>query len=137
MPQIVGLLALLVFAEVMQLSAGEGLEQFMKQLLRLKVELIEVIDARTGKEQWMIKVGGRFESSPICVNGVIYCMDNKGNVITFAAGPKAPKKWDTMPLGEPSRATPAVSDGRMYLRTESHLISIGGKIDGNEAKGSR
>jgi hypothetical protein len=31
------------------------------------------------------------------------------------------------PLGEPTRATPAVADGRMYLRTYSHLISVGGK----------
>jgi outer membrane protein assembly factor BamB len=28
-------------------------------------------------------------------------------------------------LNEPTHATPAVSGGRMYLRTLSHLISIG------------
>ncbi len=30
-------------------------------------------------------------------------------------------------LGEKSHATPAVADGRMYLRTFSHLICIGGE----------
>jgi outer membrane protein assembly factor BamB len=30
-------------------------------------------------------------------------------------------------LGEPSYATPAISDGTMYLRTFSHLFSLGGK----------
>jgi hypothetical protein len=30
-------------------------------------------------------------------------------------------------LGEMTYATPAIADGRMYLRTYSHLISIGGK----------
>ena len=30
-------------------------------------------------------------------------------------------------LGEPSRSTPAIAGGRMYLRTQSHLVSIGGK----------
>ena len=29
-------------------------------------------------------------------------------------------------LGHPSRATPAVSDGTMYIRTYSHLFSLGG-----------
>ena len=32
-----------------------------------------------------------------------------------------------VPLGELSYATPAVSDGVMYLRTHSHLYSLGGK----------
>jgi hypothetical protein len=30
-------------------------------------------------------------------------------------------------LGERSNSTPAVADGVMYLRTASHLMSLGGK----------
>jgi len=30
-------------------------------------------------------------------------------------------------LGEMCRATPAIAGGRMYVRTASHLMSIGGK----------
>ena len=30
-------------------------------------------------------------------------------------------------LEEPSQATPVVADGVMYLRTYSHLMSLGGK----------
>ncbi len=33
----------------------------------------------------------------------------------------------TNPLGEDSHSTPAVSNGVMYLRTYTHLISVGGK----------
>jgi len=29
-------------------------------------------------------------------------------------------------LGEPTRSTPAVAGGRMYLRTYSQLFSVGG-----------
>jgi hypothetical protein len=32
-----------------------------------------------------------------------------------------------VPLGEPSHATPAVAGGVTYLRTLSHLFSLGGK----------
>ena len=42
------------------------------------------------------------------------------------AAEKQFRKLGRNPLGEPSRATPAVSGGKMYLRTFSHLISIGG-----------
>ncbi|MCH8148405.1 MAG: PQQ-binding-like beta-propeller repeat protein, partial [Planctomycetes bacterium] len=31
------------------------------------------------------------------------------------------------PLGDPSRATPAVSGGTLFVRTYSHLYSIGGE----------
>ncbi len=31
------------------------------------------------------------------------------------------------PLGETSHTAPAVAGGRMYLRTYSHLFSVGGK----------
>jgi hypothetical protein len=31
------------------------------------------------------------------------------------------------PLGEESRSTPSIAGGRLYLRTYSHLISLGGK----------
>jgi outer membrane protein assembly factor BamB len=31
------------------------------------------------------------------------------------------------PLKEGSQATPAIAGGKMYLRTLSHLISLGGK----------
>ena len=31
------------------------------------------------------------------------------------------------PLGELCYTTPAVANGRMYIRTHSHLISLGGK----------
>jgi hypothetical protein len=32
-----------------------------------------------------------------------------------------------MPLGEPSFSTPAIAGGVMYLRTATHLVSVGGK----------
>jgi len=36
-----------------------------------------------------------------------------------------------VPLGEPSFATPAVAGGVMYFRTETRLLSLGGKKKDN------
>ena len=45
------------------------------------------------------------------------------DVITVERGVIGPR--GSIPLGEECRSTPAVSDGRMFLRTYSHLISVG------------
>ena len=83
------------------------------------------IRAATGQEVWREKVGGQFYGSPVCVNGRLYCISTKGEVVVLAAADKY-ELLARNPLGEPSQATPAVSGGRMYLRTYSHLISVGG-----------
>jgi outer membrane protein assembly factor BamB len=84
------------------------------------------IDAATGKIHWTERTGAEFSGSPVRVNDYIYCIDEKGIVWVFAAHTEYQliAKND---LGEASRSTPAVAGGRMYLRTDSHLISIGGK----------
>jgi outer membrane protein assembly factor BamB len=80
----------------------------------------------TGEVFWWEKPGGKFYGSPIWVNGVLYCINREGNVLVI----KAAATYELLAinsLGEKSQATPAVAGGRMYLRTYSHLISIGGR----------
>lgn len=84
------------------------------------------IEAKTGKIIWGERTGAEFSGSPIRVNDKIYCIDEAGVVWVFAASDKY-QLLAKNPLGEPSRSTPAVSGGRMFLRTESHLMAVGGK----------
>jgi hypothetical protein len=55
----------------------------------------------------------------------MFCIDDDGVVVVLSASDQF-ELLGKNPLGEPSRSTPAVASGRMYVRTESHLISIGG-----------
>jgi outer membrane protein assembly factor BamB len=71
-------------------------------------------------------VNSGFSGSPIRVKDKLYCIDEGGQVYVLSAD-KELKELGRVPLGEESRSTPAVSGGRMYLRTISHLYSIGGK----------
>ncbi len=82
-------------------------------------------DVETGELYWRERIGGNYSGSPVIVRDKIYCIDQDGLVVVLQAD-KEFKEISRNPLGEPSRATPAVSGGRMYLRTYSHLISIGG-----------
>jgi outer membrane protein assembly factor BamB len=84
------------------------------------------IDHKTGKVIWRKRIGGNFYSSPICIDGKIYCVDLDGEVIVIAASDKY-ELLARNSLGAPSRSTPAVSNGALIIRAESQLISIGGK----------
>jgi hypothetical protein len=69
-------------------------------------------------------VEGPYYGSPVCVNGRLYNMTTRGDLVVLATGDQF-KQIARIPLGEGTQATPAVSGGRMYLRTATHLISIG------------
>ncbi|MHC4083625.1 MAG: outer membrane protein assembly factor BamB family protein [Planctomycetota bacterium] len=86
---------------------------------------VSCLRSDTGEQLWRQKPTGPFYGSPVWVNGKLYCITKKGEVVVIKAAPKY-ELLAVNPLGEKSYATPAVAGGRMYLRTYSHLISIGG-----------
>ena len=88
--------------------------------------VVTCLRASTGEVIWRERVGGAFYGSPVCVDDRLYCTARNGDVVVLAASEKF-ELLARVPLGEPSFATPAVSAGVMYLRTYSHLFSLGGK----------
>ena len=88
--------------------------------------VVTCIDAPTGNVHYRERVDGDYSGSPVRVRDRLYCIDEEG-VLTVLSASKKFKVLARIPLGEKSRATPAVADGVMYLRTYSHLISVGGK----------
>ena len=90
------------------------------------VGAISCHQASSGKKLWQERIGTAFYSSLVCTGDKIYAISKKGDVTCFAAK-DAFEKLGESHLGELCHATPAVSGGRMYLRTYTHLISVGGK----------
>jgi outer membrane protein assembly factor BamB len=82
------------------------------------------VDASTGKAHWFERTNAAFSGSPVRVDDKIYCIDEEGVVWVFAAE-KEYKLLAKNPLGEPSRSTPAVANGKMFLRTYSQLTCVG------------
>ena len=81
----------------------------------------------TGAVIWQKRVGGsgRFHGSPVCVDGRLFCADDKGTVIVLSAS----EKFEVLgrnELADTCRSTPAVSGGRMFVRTAGRLFSVGG-----------
>jgi outer membrane protein assembly factor BamB len=88
--------------------------------------VVSCLRVATGDVVWRERVGGDFFASPIWVDHRLYCVSKTGEVVVLAAADKF-EILSRVPLGEPSFATPAVADGVMYLRTRSHLFSLGGR----------
>jgi len=81
----------------------------------------------TGKRLWQERVAdGGFFGSPICVGNRLYVISKEGRVVVLAAADKYRLLGKTS-LGERSYSTPAVAGGVMYLRTWTHLMSLGAK----------
>lgn len=87
--------------------------------------IVTCIDANTNQQHWSKRVGGNYSGSPVRVGKHIYCIGEDGTVVVLAASEKY-QLVSKVPLGEDSRSTPAISDGKLYLRTYSKLFSLGG-----------
>jgi outer membrane protein assembly factor BamB len=86
------------------------------------------IDAATGKVHWFKpRFGTMFFGSPVRAGNKIFVVDTEGTVICVAAD-KEFKELGRTELKELCRSTPAVANGKLYVRTVSHLLSVGGKV---------
>ena len=82
----------------------------------------------TGKllfEERLDSPGGYF-SSPVASGGKIYVAADTGKVTVFEATDTL-KVVARNDLGEPIFATPAIVDGKLYIRTAGHLYAFGEK----------
>ncbi len=86
--------------------------------------IVSCIRAADGERVWQKRIGGNFSGSPVIAGDRLFCIDDDGVVVVLAASEQF-ALLARNPLGEPSRSTPAISQGRMYVRTESQLLAIG------------
>ena len=87
--------------------------------------IVTCMKAATGDVIWQKRVGGNFYGSPVWVDGYLYCVNRRGSMVVIDTAEKN-GQTNTVSLGEPSFATPAVAGGVMYIRTETQLLSLGG-----------
>lgn len=86
--------------------------------------LVTCLRSATNEQVWSERVEGPFYGSPVVISGRLYNITRRGDLVVLATGEKF-EQIARIPLGEGSFASPAVSGGRMYLRTFTHLISVG------------
>ncbi len=88
--------------------------------------IVSCLHASTGEIRYQERVGGNFFGSPVWVDGRLFAISTSGEVVVLEASDKF-KVLHRHPLNDRCHTTPAVAGGRMLLRTERHLFSVGGK----------
>jgi outer membrane protein assembly factor BamB len=87
--------------------------------------IMTCLDPHSGKTLWEERVTTPVYSSPVCLNGHIYGLNRKGELFVVKAS-ETFEKLGELPLGEGSQATPSVAGGRLIVRTDTHLMALGG-----------
>ena len=82
------------------------------------------VDAADGKTLWRERFGGVFSASPVAAAGKVYLVNEGGEAWVLEAGREL-KILHRNKLPERTLASPAISGGRIYLRTDQHLVAIG------------
>lgn len=84
------------------------------------------LDAKTGKpyKQGRLDATGEYYSSPVAGDGKVYWLSEEGK-LTVTRADETCEVLATANFGEDVYATPALVDGRIYLRTAGHLYCFG------------
>jgi len=88
--------------------------------------VLSALDALTGEYKNQKRLRGNFSASLIYAGGCIYSFSEEGDVFILRARPGL-ETVSEIPMGDPIYATPAVSEGQIYLRTWKKLYAIGRK----------
>jgi outer membrane protein assembly factor BamB len=87
--------------------------------------LLTCRDARTGKALFeeRVEAPGGYYASPIAGGGKIYLASDRGTVTVLEAGDKL-QVLSRNDLGEKVMATPALVEGKLYVRSTKHLYAF-------------
>lgn len=87
--------------------------------------IVRSFDAMTGEKIYKerLGVGASIIASLVAADGKIFCTSEDGMIYVLAAGPDF-EVLSANPMGEPCFATPAISQGVLYIRTTESLVAI-------------
>jgi outer membrane protein assembly factor BamB len=107
---------------------GTGLI-YKKQIITTTMQgVLECLSLETGDRLWHRRLssgesGGATWSSLVQAGSKIYALDQSGTTTVFMVEPEFLQIGQNR-LNEPTNSTPAISDGRIYIRTDQHLWCI-------------
>jgi outer membrane protein assembly factor BamB len=90
--------------------------------------ILTCIDAKTGEVKYeggRIPIPATFTASPVAFEGKILMTSEDGDTFIVKAGPKH-EIIGTNSIGEAVYASPAIAEGRIFIRGEKNLYCIGG-----------
>jgi outer membrane protein assembly factor BamB len=88
-------------------------------------------EAATGKEVYKRRISSSdsYTASPVAADGRLYFASEQGNVRVVKAGAEL-KLLAVNKVGDYVMATPAISNGALFVRSQHYLMALGKKADG-------
>ncbi|HOP76932.1 MAG TPA: PQQ-binding-like beta-propeller repeat protein [Thermogutta sp.] len=86
--------------------------------------IVQCLDAKTGELKWRERLGREFKASPLAAEDRIYFLDTSGRCTVVRAAPT----FEVLSVNEVkdrSIASPAVSDGHIFIRGRQFVYCIG------------
>ena len=80
-------------------------------------------DSHTGNLKWKKRLPGNYKASPVAAEGRIYFLNLEGLTTVVAANDRYDKLAENQ-LDDDTTASPAVSQGRIYIRGKKHLYAL-------------
>jgi outer membrane protein assembly factor BamB len=88
--------------------------------------VLSCFEAKTGNRLYQERLGdgkSGFTASPVAAAGKLYYSSEDGDIYVIKAGPKF-EVLASNDIGEICMATPAISEGTIFFRTQSHVVAI-------------
>jgi outer membrane protein assembly factor BamB len=88
--------------------------------------IVTCYEARAGTQVYRQRLGGTggYSASPVAADGKLYLTSEESGIRVVRAGPRF-ELLAVNPMGEPCMATPAISDGLIFVRTQHALFALG------------
>ncbi len=89
-----------------------------------EVGVVTCAEAATGEQVWRSRLEGVFFASPVAGDGKVYFVSETGEIFVLRAGRK-PEVLARNGIDQRFLASPAISDGRIFLRGDGVLLAVG------------
>jgi outer membrane protein assembly factor BamB len=108
-------------------SIGTGIlvDQYVYRVNASPGPLAECLNANTGELVWRGPRGGAAWASLVMADGLVYATNQDATTFVFKLDPQGYEEVAQNRLDETCNATPALSEGQIFIRTHEHLYSIG------------
>jgi outer membrane protein assembly factor BamB len=89
--------------------------------------IAQCVDPADGKIVWTERLEGSFSASPVATDRHVGFLNEDGNATIIEAG-RSFREVASNPLNDgPCQASPAISEGQIFIRTAKNLYCIGKK----------
>ena len=86
--------------------------------------IVTAVDAENGRRLWQDRLGGIYSASPAAGDGKVYLFSETGETLVLEAGREL-GVLARNDLGERVVSSPAISNGRIFIRSDESLVAVG------------